>query len=85
VVIDSGSTDGTQAIAEAAGARLYSLLGTENCRARKLALENVPATEWVLIIDANERITPDWKRKFASHLPHRGRILSQSQFWFLDG
>ena len=35
VVVDSGSTDGTQAIAEAAGLESYSLLGTENCRARR--------------------------------------------------
>ena len=42
VVIGSGSTDSTQAIAEAAGARVIQLFGTANCRGEEWALENVP-------------------------------------------
>ena len=83
VVIDSGSTDGTQAIAEAAGARVIQFAWNGKLpRKKNWALENVPwQHEWVLIIDADERITPELEREIRrGHLPHRrGRILSQSQ------
>ena len=81
VVVDSGSTDGTQAIAEAAGARVIQFAWNGKLpRKKNWALENVPwQHEWVLIIDADERITPELEREIRQgHLPHRrGRILSQ--------
>jgi glycosyltransferase involved in cell wall biosynthesis len=38
VVVDSGSTDGTQAVAEAAGARIVQSFGMENSRERRTGL-----------------------------------------------
>src|ERR671936_1575734 len=60
VVVDSASTDGTQAIAEAAGAGVVQFIWNGKFpRKNKWALENTPwQNEWVLIVDADERITP---------------------------
>lgn len=59
IVIDSGSTDRTQAIAEASGARFISHPMTDEGFAgqRNFALTQTTA-DWVLYIDADERVTP---------------------------
>src|SRR6266498_6030350 len=58
VVVDSGSTDGTQAVAEAAGARIVQFVWSGKFpRKKNWALQNVRwQHEWVLILDADERI-----------------------------
>ena len=60
IVIDSGSKDRTQSIAEAAGARVFQHefegFGTQ----RNWALDNTqPKHPWVLILDADERVTAE--------------------------
>ena len=57
IVIDSGSTDRTQAIAEASGARFISHPMTDEGFAgqRNFALTQTTA-DWVLYIDADERV-----------------------------
>lgn len=59
VVVDSGSTDGTVEMAEAAGARVVPFRWDGRFPKKKnWALENVSwRHEWVLILDADERIT----------------------------
>lgn len=58
VVLDSGSTDSTRAIAEEAGARVFTQEylgdGPQKNRAVELARH-----DWVLSIDADERLTPE--------------------------
>ena len=63
VIVDSASTDGTQTVAEAAGARIVQFVWNEKFpRKKNWALENIPwQNEWVLIIDADERVTPELK------------------------
>ena len=60
VVVDSGSSDGTQELARRCGARVVDF--NWNGRAPKKknwALENVRwNNEWLLILDADERVTP---------------------------
>ncbi len=56
VVLDSGSTDGTVAIAEAAGARVAQHRFDGYGAAKQRALEMATGT-WVLSIDADERVT----------------------------
>lgn len=89
VVVDSGSTDSTQAIAEAAGARVVQFAWNGKLpRKKNWALENVPwKHEWVLIIDADERITPELEREIREAI---GRtdvdgFCVNRRFWFLDG
>ena len=89
VVVDSGSTDGTQAIAEAAGARVIQFVWNGKVpRKKNWALENVPwKYEWVLIVDADERITPELERQIREAIGRDdidGFYLNR-RFWFLDG
>ena len=61
VVLDSGSTDATQAVAQAAGARFFvndSWPGFG--KQRQIAQAHVQS-DWVLWIDADERVTPELK------------------------
>lgn len=89
VVVDSNSTDGTQAIAEAAGARVAQFAWNGKFpRKKNWALENVPwQHEWVLIIDADERVTPELEREIREAIRRAdvdGFYLNR-RFWFLDG
>ena len=90
VVVDSGGTDGTEAIAEAAGARViqFALERKTVPRKKNWALENVLwQHEWVLIIDADERITPELESEIRQGICRAdvdGFYLNR-RFWFLDG
>jgi glycosyltransferase involved in cell wall biosynthesis len=67
IVVDSGSSDGTQEIARNAGARVYEHAFEGFGRQRNWALENCePKREWVLFLDADEVATPDF-RQAVSH------------------
>ena len=89
VVVDSASTDGTQAIAEGAGARVVQFVWNGNFpRKKNWALENVPwQHEWVLIVDADERITPELQKQIRNAIRRNdvdGFYLNR-RFWFLGG
>ena len=59
VVLDTGSSDGTVALAEAAGARVESMEWPGDfAPARNRALELVSG-DWVLVLDADERLLLD--------------------------
>jgi glycosyltransferase involved in cell wall biosynthesis len=64
VVLDSGSTDRTVEIAKAAGARVVyrpfdNFAGQHNFAQREIPFRN----EWVLHLDADERMTPELHRE----------------------
>jgi glycosyltransferase involved in cell wall biosynthesis len=89
VVVDSESTDGTQAIAEAAGARVVQFVWNGQFpRKKNWALENIPwQHEWVLIVDADERITPGLQREIRKAICRPGvdGFYLNRRSWFLDG
>jgi glycosyltransferase involved in cell wall biosynthesis len=59
-VVDSGSTDSTVSLAEAAGAIVYTHPFEGYGRQRNWALENLPIhSDWILNLDADERLTPE--------------------------
>jgi len=58
VVADTGSTDGTPEMARAAGARVESIPWEGYVASRNRALE-LPAHDWVLFLDADERVSPE--------------------------
>jgi glycosyltransferase involved in cell wall biosynthesis len=59
IVVDSFSTDETQAISKLHGARFYQNKFTGFGHQRNWALDNTsPKYNWILILDADERVTP---------------------------
>ena len=59
VVVDTGSTDATVAIAEAAGARVEQIPWPGDfAPARNQALEFLNG-DWVLVLDADEQLRPE--------------------------
>jgi glycosyltransferase involved in cell wall biosynthesis len=71
VVIDDNSQDGTPALAEAAGAAVYTRSLDNFAAQRNFALTKVTA-DWVLFIDADERMTPqlmEGVREFVGQSP----------------
>lgn len=58
VVIDSGSTDRTVEIAEAAGARVVTHPFDDHARQKNRGLNSL-THDWVLLLDADERVTSD--------------------------
>ncbi len=66
-VVDSFSSDRTVEIAHAKGAKLVQHAFETYSRQKNWALENLPfAHEWVLIVDADERVTPELRSEIES-------------------
>ena len=90
-VVDSGSTDRTQAIAESYGARVVEQPWLGYARQRNWALETLPfEADWVLILDADEIITPSLRQKIeaiaeqpAGQVPENGFFINRLTY-FLD-
>ena len=66
LVIDNGSTDSTADIAEKAGAKVISFKADSFSRVRDEALKHV-STDWLVYVDADERITPTLAKEIAVH------------------
>jgi glycosyltransferase involved in cell wall biosynthesis len=65
-VVDSGSADGTVAIGEAHGAKVVTHPFESHARQWSWALENLAlTTEWVLALDADQRVTPELREAIA--------------------
>ncbi len=58
VVFDTASSDGTQDVARAAGARVIDTPFVNFSQARNYALAHLDA-DWVFFVDADERVTPE--------------------------
>jgi len=68
-VVDSGSTDRTVQIAEHAGARVVTHAFETHAGQWGWALEHLPLTsEWVLAIDADQRVTPELARQITGSI-----------------
>ncbi len=93
-VVDSGSTDSTVALARGFGARVYTHDFVNQALQFNWALENITSEcQWVLRIDADERLSPElqcWVREQAPWLgpevtgvllPRRIRFLGRSLRW----
>ncbi len=84
VVVDSYSTDATVAIAEAAGARVLQR-PFEGFRSQKAFCVEQAAHDWVLCLDADERISPELRAAieqardggFTGHAGYRFARLSE--------
>ena len=89
VVVDSASTDQTQEIAAAAGARVIQFEWNRKFpRKKNWALENIPwLHEWILILDADERVMPELEKqiRYAIRRNDLNGFYLNRRFWFLGG
>ena len=92
VVVDSSSTDGTQSVATRAGARVVDFRWDGRFPKKKnWALANVDfKNDWVFILDADERITPELAAEMTTLAASGGAdrpvgYYVNRRFWFLDG
>lgn len=89
VVVDSASTDGTREIAHELGARVVDFHWDGRFPKKKnWALANVSwRHDWVFILDADERITPELATELQRIVaaPTRDGYYVNRRFWFLDG
>lgn len=67
LVIDTGSSDGTPELAEKKGAKVVSFNHSSFSRVRSEALKIV-TSEWLLYIDADERVTPELANEIKVHI-----------------
>lgn len=70
IVVDSGSTDGTVAIAEELGARVVSHTDWKGFGAQKNRALAEASGDWILSIDADERVSPALKDEILDALKH---------------
>ena len=68
VVLDSGSTDKTLEIADKSGAKVIERQFDNYAAQRNFGLSFNFKYEWILMLDADERITPDLKAEIQSIL-----------------
>jgi len=89
VVVDSASTDATREIATKWGARVIDFAWNgEFPKKKNWALANVTwRHEWVFILDADERITPELAAELRRVVaaPECDGYFVNRRFWFLDG
>ncbi len=89
VVVDSQSTDATGEIATEFGAAVIQFhWNGEFPRKKNWALANIPwRHDWVLIVDADERITPELEAEIRSAIqqPEVDGFYLNRRFWFLGG
>src|SRR3954467_1579904 len=80
VIIDSGSSDGTKAIAEKWGAEVIDFVWNGNFpKKRNWFLRNHrPKTRWVFFLDADEYLTEDFKNELRHKIGTENR---KSGFW----
>jgi glycosyltransferase involved in cell wall biosynthesis len=69
-VVDSGSTDRTEAIAKQFGATVMTHTFESHARQWRWTFEHLPIrTDWLLAIDADQSLTPELKADIANKLP----------------
>lgn len=83
IVFDSFSTDGTLAMAQAAGATVFQRKFDNYAAQRNAALEST-AAEWVFFVDADERATPELAAEIQSKLtePQAGWWVPRHNYIF---
>src|ERR1700761_6858888 len=58
-IVDTGSTDGTVAIAQSAGARIEFISWRDDFAYARNAALDMATGAWIFVLDADERLAPD--------------------------
>jgi glycosyltransferase involved in cell wall biosynthesis len=81
VVVDSGSTDDTVTIARAHGATIVTHPFETHAKQWRWALDSLPLkTDWVLALDADQRVTPELRGAIVTALADPGRAAVRGYF-----
>ena len=67
-IVDSGSTDGTLAIAERCAAHVVTHAFESHARQWQWALSSLPLDRWVLALDADQSLTPELREDITRKL-----------------
>jgi len=68
VILDSGSTDATQEVAEQLGAKFYQNVDWQGFGKQRQLAQSYATGEVILMIDADERVTPELRQSIESVL-----------------
>lgn len=83
-IVDSGSTDDTVAVAQAAGATILAHPFDDYSKQRNWALTHIPfRTEWILNLDADERLTPALAQEISSTLSNEAALSAHNVNGFM--
>lgn len=74
IVVDCGSTDATVALAQALGARVVPRRFTDFSDQKNFALDQA-TSDWVLSLDADERVTPALAAEMRQALADPGQVV----------
>lgn len=86
-VVDSGSKDATVDLARSSGCRVYEHPFENYAAQRNWALDNLPIeTEWILCLDADERLMPELVNEIATVLSrgdneYAGFLINKRSFF----
>lgn len=81
-VVDSGSTDKTAQIAQSIGAQVVQKAWQGYARQKNWALANLPfESPWILILDADESVTPQLKDEILQIVSRPAANVAQSGFF----
>jgi glycosyltransferase involved in cell wall biosynthesis len=84
IVVDSGSTDTTRLLAEQYGATVYHHPFTDHRSQWSWALHEVPLrSEWVLGLDADQRVTPELTQELRTLFTHEHSRLAATNGFFI--
>lgn len=72
IVVDTGSTDETVAIAEAAGAKVIPFTWCDDFAAARNASIAAATGDWVLVLDADERLSPESPERIREAIERAG-------------
>src|SRR5471032_1020901 len=68
IILDSGSTDNTQEVAERLGAKFYQNVDWQGFGKQRQRAQSCATGDVILMIDADERVTPELRQSIESVL-----------------
>lgn len=81
VVVDGGSTDRTVEVAKAYGAKVKVTDNPPIFHINKQKAIDLATKDWVLQLDADERVTPQLKSEIKHLISDSGRVLQLNGYW----
>lgn len=85
VVIDNGSQDQTLEISKKMGAKVFDFRTDDFSKLRNFGLEKANY-DWILYVDADERVTNDLKKEIKEKIEHAGKFaaykIKRKNFYF---